>query len=88
MWHSIDPDQEYRVQVFIIFWFLFLLQDALNESLMKLLTPKRRIDIIRDVMEVQAISCSNCKNVTLLRSSWFMYGMQDDDDCRHDYHVS
>lgn len=29
-------------------------KDALNESLMKLLTPKRRIDIIRDVMEAKS----------------------------------
>merc|ERR1740131_516062 len=28
-------------------------RDALNESLMKLLTPKRRIDILRDVMEAK-----------------------------------
>lgn len=31
-------------------------KDALTESLMKLLTPKRRIDIIRDVMEAKANS--------------------------------
>ena len=30
------------------------IKDALNESLMKLLTPKRRVDIIRDVMEARA----------------------------------
>ena len=29
-------------------------KDTLTESLLKLLTPKRRIDIIRDVMEVGA----------------------------------
>ncbi len=28
-------------------------RDSLNDSLLKLLTPKRRIDIIRDVLEAK-----------------------------------